>query len=158
MVDRPLPGRAGGRMGAWCETWAVSVAILSSLSSLSPFEPTARWSGVSLPPKRVSVPSLCLSISWMPSRASNFTTLDELIYRTDLYFLTSSFRRKSKRSFGDGDRNQPLEPFYLRQFGALLCAWTGKKKGKDAGLCCGSRLLEGRSVCLCWEHSKPKGP
>ena len=29
---------------------------------------------------------------------------------------------------------------------------------KDAGLCCGSRLLEGRSVCLCWEHSKPKGP
>ena len=29
---------------------------------------------------------------------------------------------------------------------------------KDAGLCCGSRLLEGRSVCLCWAPSKPKGP
>ena len=29
---------------------------------------------------------------------------------------------------------------------------------KDAGLYCGSRLREGRSVCLCWEHSKPKGP
>ena len=25
-------------------------------------------------------------------------------------------------------------------------------------ICCGSRLLEGRSVCLCWENSKPKGP
>ena len=23
----------------------------------------------------------------------------------------------------------------------------------DAGLCCGSRLREGRSVCLCWAHS-----
>ena len=29
---------------------------------------------------------------------------------------------------------------------------------KEAGLCCGSRLLEGRSVCLCWAPSKPKGP
>ena len=29
---------------------------------------------------------------------------------------------------------------------------------KDAGLYCGSRLLEGRSVCLCWAKSKPKGP
>ena len=29
---------------------------------------------------------------------------------------------------------------------------------KDAGLCCGSPLLEGRSVCLCWAKSKPKGP
>ena len=29
---------------------------------------------------------------------------------------------------------------------------------KDAGLCCGSRLREGRSVCLCWALSKPKGP
>ena len=29
---------------------------------------------------------------------------------------------------------------------------------KDAGLCCGSRLLEERSVCLCWAPSKPKGP
>jgi len=29
---------------------------------------------------------------------------------------------------------------------------------KDAGLCCGSRLLEGGSVCLCWAPSKPKGP
>ena len=26
------------------------------------------------------------------------------------------------------------------------------------GLCCGSRPLEGRSVCLCWAPSKPKGP
>ena len=24
--------------------------------------------------------------------------------------------------------------------------------------CCGSRLLEGRSVCLCWAPSEPKGP
>ena len=38
---------------------------------------------------------------------------------------------------------------HLRSFTALR---------KDAGLCCGSRLLEGRSVCLCWEHSKPKEP
>ena len=37
----------------------------------------------------------------------------------------------------------------LRSFTALR---------KDAGLCCGSRLLEGRSVCLCWAPSKPKGP
>jgi len=29
---------------------------------------------------------------------------------------------------------------------------------KEAGLCCGSRLREGRSVCLCWAPSKPKGP
>ena len=29
---------------------------------------------------------------------------------------------------------------------------------KDAGLCCGSRLREGRSVCLCWAPSQPKGP
>ena len=29
---------------------------------------------------------------------------------------------------------------------------------KDAGLCCGSRLREGRSVCLCWAPSKLKGP
>ena len=29
---------------------------------------------------------------------------------------------------------------------------------KDAGLCCGPRLLEGRSVCLCWAPSKPKRP
>ena len=29
---------------------------------------------------------------------------------------------------------------------------------KDGGLCCGSRLREGRSVCLCWAPSKPKGP
>ena len=29
---------------------------------------------------------------------------------------------------------------------------------KDAGLYCGSRLLEGRSACLCWAKSKPKVP
>ena len=34
----------------------------------------------------------------------------------------------------------------------------GTAARKDAGLCCGSGILEGRSVCLCWAPSKPKGP
>ena len=29
---------------------------------------------------------------------------------------------------------------------------------KDAGLCCGSRLREERSVCICWAPPEPKGP
>ena len=51
---------------------------------------------------------------------------------------------------------QPLTASHLHCTAGSSRSFTALRK--DAGLCCGSRLLEGRSVCLCWAPSKPKGP
>ena len=57
-------------------------------------------------------------------------------------------------------KGTPLGP-YRRPMPRVVYAGSSRSFTairKDAGPCCGSRLREGRSVCLCWAPSKPKGP
>ena len=51
---------------------------------------------------------------------------------------------------------EPLTASHLHCTAGSSRSFTAIRK--DAGLCCGSRLREGQSVCLCWALSKPKGP
>ena len=55
-------------------------------------------------------------------------------------------------------KKAPMLPFFYRTIPGVRLCWVLEETKGTKDLRCGSRLREGRSVCLCWAPSKPKGP
>ena len=89
---------------------------------------------------------------------SGYFLLNGEVFTSTAHFKPKAIERMANREKTDPDYSGFTGPRRARSLPPDNMCPNKVFARKDAGLYCGSRLLEGRSVCLCWAKSKPKGP